>query len=255
VVLAALPGEYTTVLGRQLAEVLKAATNSGQRPLMVTLANEYISYHTTKDEHDLQHYEGGSMLFGPKAIGKIEKTLTDLGKNLRSFNTRKTIVKLEYETGGKKSFGLGEYHALLHMDRLKDTYTSLSNVLMDEKTGMPVPNNPFFAWVDEDFVWTQDYTKSVTPSVKLEIKSNGEWRPYTIKGVPENDRGLNFVTTLTGAFQWKSRWITTWMAPEGVDDQAILRFKVKSKRPTPFISKEFKLAEIRKKWGLVDFKR
>ena len=48
------------------------------------LANEYLSYFTTPEEYQRQHYEGGSTLYGEFSSNLIEQTLVDLSHRLVS---------------------------------------------------------------------------------------------------------------------------------------------------------------------------
>jgi len=65
--MVAIPGEITTMAGRRLREtVLGEFSQIGVKHLaLATYANEYSQYISTKEEYDMQHYEGASTLFGP----------------------------------------------------------------------------------------------------------------------------------------------------------------------------------------------
>ena len=64
--LVSYPGESTKEVGARLrAAVGSAVAGSGISRVVVSgLANEFILYFTTPEEHDRQHYEGGQTLFG-----------------------------------------------------------------------------------------------------------------------------------------------------------------------------------------------
>jgi hypothetical protein len=47
------------------------------------LANAYLQYVTTADEYQLQAYEGGSNLYGPRTLGIFEKRLRVLARSLK----------------------------------------------------------------------------------------------------------------------------------------------------------------------------
>ena len=82
--LAAVPGEMTTEMGRRLrASVGAAVAGAGIRKVLVAgLANEYIYYWTTPEEYQAQHYEGGSTLYGPYAGNFLLASHVDLGGRL-----------------------------------------------------------------------------------------------------------------------------------------------------------------------------
>jgi neutral ceramidase len=85
-VLLGTPFELTTMAGRRLREtILNTLKSSGINYLaLATYANAYAGYVTTKEEYDIQHYEGASTHFGPYTLmalqqefGKIAKALKD----------------------------------------------------------------------------------------------------------------------------------------------------------------------------------
>jgi neutral ceramidase len=82
--LASVPGEMTVAMGRRLRSAVLAAVG----PLGVTrvdvagLANEYLSYFTTPEEYEEQHYEGGSTMYGRWSSYFILDSLVDLGTRL-----------------------------------------------------------------------------------------------------------------------------------------------------------------------------
>jgi neutral ceramidase len=69
-VIVGVPAEITTMAGRRLrATVLGELSSIGVKHLAITAyANDYSQYITTKEEYDMQHYEGASTLFGPRTL-------------------------------------------------------------------------------------------------------------------------------------------------------------------------------------------
>ena len=89
-VLLGTPFEITTMAGRRLREsILEILKNVGiDNLVLATYANAYSGYVTTKEEYDVQHYEGASTHFGPYTLmalqqefGKIAQAMKD-GKNV-----------------------------------------------------------------------------------------------------------------------------------------------------------------------------
>ena len=82
--IVSVPGEATVGVGQRLRDaVTKAVAGSGITHIVVSgLANEYISYFTTPEEFDAQHYEGGSSLYGRLESLMIQFGLTDLATDL-----------------------------------------------------------------------------------------------------------------------------------------------------------------------------
>ena len=79
-----VPGEMTVGMGSRLrSDVLRAAAGSGVRFAVISgLANEYLSYFTTPEEFEAQHYEGGSTLYGEYSSVFLEQRLVALVRNL-----------------------------------------------------------------------------------------------------------------------------------------------------------------------------
>lgn len=253
VTLVTLPGEFTTMLGRRISKSVAHATGSPDKVLLVGLANEYLSYFATEEEYRVQHYEGSSMLYGPLAGAKIEADLVSLASELAQIPHRDKALSYLYPAGPSKHFGVDSFDFLKHNERYEVSYVTLGNVLMDGATGIPTAYNPFMVWIDEDPVWTYDVEDArPTPRIRIErLEKGAEWTPLVVQGTPETDDGVDFVTIVVGSFAGKSRWISIWMAPDGVDENARLRFVVEGTSGHTFHSREFTLARARENWGLV----
>lgn len=85
-VLIAHPGEITTMAGRRLRKtVLDILEPAGiNHAVVVSYANAFSSYTTTKEEYDRQHYEGASTLYGPYTFGAYQQVNAKLAEALRS---------------------------------------------------------------------------------------------------------------------------------------------------------------------------
>ncbi|XP_017780486.1 PREDICTED: neutral ceramidase [Nicrophorus vespilloides] len=73
VVIAALPGEFTTMSGRRMKKVIKETVleNGGSEDTKVILAglcNVYTDYITTPEEYQMQRYEAASTIYGPYTL-------------------------------------------------------------------------------------------------------------------------------------------------------------------------------------------
>ena len=67
-----MPGEATVEVGRRARAPRSMARRRRRRSAAIAvsgLANEFIQYITTPEEYDRQHYEGGSTMYGPAAVG------------------------------------------------------------------------------------------------------------------------------------------------------------------------------------------
>ncbi|XP_076396193.1 neutral ceramidase isoform X4 [Megachile rotundata] len=72
VVIAGVPGEFTTMSGRRLREAIKTvmndASNDETSVIVAGLCNTYSDYVTTPEEYQIQRYEGASTIFGPHTL-------------------------------------------------------------------------------------------------------------------------------------------------------------------------------------------
>lgn len=67
VIIAAVPGEFTTMSGRRLRNAIKG-DNENIKVILAGLSNSYSSYITTPEEYQSQRYEGASTIFGPYTL-------------------------------------------------------------------------------------------------------------------------------------------------------------------------------------------
>jgi neutral ceramidase len=84
-VLAGIPAEITTMAGRRLKEaILGSLSETGINYLaLATYANAYAGYITTKEEYDVQHYEGASTHFGPYTLMAFQQEFRKLARALK----------------------------------------------------------------------------------------------------------------------------------------------------------------------------
>ena len=253
-VLATLPGEFSMMLGRRISRDIRRRCR--HPVVLVSLANEYVSYFTTPEEYDAQHYEGASMLYGSNAGMRILTKLSELAGRLGKAKRRKSKFKYSYNPGIRHSFNVGAFDFLSHLERLKATYYTLHNVLMNAEKGIPIPDYPHLVWIDKNPEWHSNPAdmKQVSPIVQVEAYKDGTWGPLLVDGIPETDSGVNFVTAVIGTLFEKTRWITYWMPPANVDESIGLRLRVEGISGT-FVSRAFSLATIKEYKGYLGLVR
>ena len=89
IALVAVPAEFTTMAGRRLRRTVEealfpmAAGEHDPQAVIVGYANGYAGYVTTKEEYDMQHYEGASTHFGPHTLEAYQQEFAKLAKALR----------------------------------------------------------------------------------------------------------------------------------------------------------------------------
>ena len=88
-VITAVPSELTTMAGRRLRDtVLNELRGTGIEHLaLACYANDYAQYVSTKEEYDMQHYEGASTLFGPWTLEALQLKFAALARALKNGNT------------------------------------------------------------------------------------------------------------------------------------------------------------------------
>ncbi len=86
VALTAIPGEPTTVAGRRIRKALlpRLASLGVERVVAGGYANGYGGYVTTKEEFEVQRYEGGHTLFGKWTCAAFQTILCRLAEALHS---------------------------------------------------------------------------------------------------------------------------------------------------------------------------
>ncbi|HUR52079.1 MAG TPA: neutral/alkaline non-lysosomal ceramidase N-terminal domain-containing protein [Mycobacteriales bacterium] len=82
--IATIPGEMTVGMGRLVrGAVALTADGHGIKGVQLSgLSNEYLSYFTTPQEYDAQHYEGGSTMYGRESSVLLMQQLQLLTKAL-----------------------------------------------------------------------------------------------------------------------------------------------------------------------------
>lgn len=72
VVIAGVPGEFTTMSGRRLREAIKTVMNDASDDetsvIVAGLCNTYSDYIATPEEYQIQRYEGASTIYGPHTL-------------------------------------------------------------------------------------------------------------------------------------------------------------------------------------------
>ncbi|KAJ8721230.1 hypothetical protein PYW07_002005 [Mythimna separata] len=66
--LAAVPGEFTTMSGRRLRNVIAKTAPEAKKVVIAGLSNIYSDYIATPEEYQAQRYEAASTIFGPHTL-------------------------------------------------------------------------------------------------------------------------------------------------------------------------------------------
>jgi len=79
----AAPAEFTVMAGRRIMDTVQNTLGEQSKYAVVAaLSNAYSGYVTTKQEYDMQHYEGGSTHFGPWTLAAYQQAFYQLASNM-----------------------------------------------------------------------------------------------------------------------------------------------------------------------------
>ncbi|MFZ5569378.1 MAG: neutral/alkaline ceramidase [Thermodesulfobacteriota bacterium] len=82
--IVAAPVEITTMAGRRLRDTVREQLGGLVDHVVITApANAYCSYLTTREEYAVQHYEGGSNMFGPYSLNAFQQEFAAVAAALR----------------------------------------------------------------------------------------------------------------------------------------------------------------------------
>lgn len=85
ILIAAVPGEITTMSGKRLHSAIeKASTGCGvERIIISSYSNAYMGYITTAEEYELQAYEGGHNLYGGGTLSAVIDSYEKIVKKMK----------------------------------------------------------------------------------------------------------------------------------------------------------------------------
>jgi len=240
IVLATLPGEFTTMMGRRIRNELASQLKvSKEKVILLGLSNEYVSYFTTPEEYKAGQYEGGSTLYGGLAgvlVGKRLKTLAEQFSEKPPASNDEPY-KYHYDAGEVQTFStVSKDFKSMEKDALK-THIVKTMFTNGEKPQMydacwdgPAPT----------IAEAKAHDLTMTPSVQVEKKQpDGRWQPLTVGEILENDQGTNFIIQLSMWKKKQSKWCAFWLPSADLNETSPLRFKIIAHDGVAHTSAEF----------------
>ena len=107
-VLGSVPLEITTELSYRIQEGIKKALKEKGEPIhfldLITMANGYAHYATTKEEYREQHYEGGMTVYGGKEGNAVERILSSLATEVAPGGQVQKIEDFKVYPGNRAYF-------------------------------------------------------------------------------------------------------------------------------------------------------
>ena len=187
--MASIPGEATVMVGRAIRQAVTTAMPGIKGVGLIGYANEYLHYFTTPPEFDMQHYEGGSTLFGKYSSLLLEHDLGDLASDLAQGKPAPDPVAFDPRNGvtpDKTPYGSGVDHA--------------------KATAQPGPTariaRATFSWQGSARGLDRPLDRSF---VTIERRGRHSWRRYT------DDLGIQLVWRVDD----KGIYTAQWQVPVG----------------------------------------
>lgn len=209
---ATLPGEFTTVMGRRTASRIAESVGVSRSDVhLIGLANEYVSYFSTPEEYEAQHYEGASTLYGAESGPWIAYNLANLAQKVTPAQGTLARSRYRYEVKPVRHFGLGDLGEapLRHDD-------GLEGLLVDAQH-RPRRDRPHVEW-------TEPPTASLAPGVEPATVPFVRVRDARREIVASAD-GIELLTVALARTATGVRWSVIWL-PEHADPGPYLFFVV-----------------------------
>jgi len=205
IVFCTFPGEFTTMLGYNIKRSLAEKLKTDRLPIPVGLANEYLSYFTTPEEYDAQHYEGASTLYGKPSGLLIEQSLVSLSEQPAN---KKFSGMFTYYPGELPSKGINE---ILEISRNEhpEIKSQWSGCYCKNEHETENRSDTTLYWDDD--LPSLSLEKQTMPSVRVEraLHATQNWN------VIETDENQNMVVTRTST-AWhylSSTWKVVYYHP------------------------------------------
>jgi neutral ceramidase len=236
--LVGLPGEFTTIMGMRVRMAVAASSpHAVPRPITIGLAGEYMSYFVTPEEYTLQHYEGGSTMWGQYSGALLAERIGALARAVAlepDESPRADVLSAHVDPGMQRSFALRPgAHAKRVLRKLDERLREQLGIA-SEPGELPrlelVSNAP----TTSTAIW---------PEVRVEIlDADRRWHPLSRDGVAIDERGVEFVMfpLEIGKHTW--RWAIWWLGelPEG----ATLRLHAYGPDHSEHCSAEFEAGKL-----------
>ncbi|XP_049856239.1 neutral ceramidase-like [Schistocerca gregaria] len=81
-VVMCVPGEFTTMSGRRMRDVVRQVFGQETTPVLAGLCNTYSNYVTTPEEYQVQRFEGAATIYGPHTLTLYLQQYRKLAKSI-----------------------------------------------------------------------------------------------------------------------------------------------------------------------------
>ena len=227
-VLATVPGEFSTMAGRRLAERLRDENDREGHVVVVGLANEYTGYVATADEYAAQDYMAASTLWGP---GEADVFACRL-ELLKSGSLDSTPAATDPTVVKKKRYFPGhppqEYDSRMRFgprgigEQRSAADEELGEILLDHR-GVPARGLPIVFWTETVADEEEEFGAAARRRVSVRRAGQSVERSVSPRAgeAPgsdeiEDDRGTGFITLLRKAPSKKDtnrEMAAIWLGP------------------------------------------
>lgn len=214
-----LPGEFTTTMGMRVREAVAQTGPAGApRPLAIGLAGEYLSYFATPQEYALQHYEGGSTLWGQyagvlvaEALGALAASVELDGQAVASTSAGDSA---HVDPGQRRSFALAPGR------RSRRALAGLGDRLREQLAiEAPIHELPRLELDSAAPAWDGP---AIWPSARVELQGeDGSWAPLRDGGVVVDERGDQFLMFPIRVERERWTWAIWWLGEIPADARAL----------------------------------
>ncbi|MGH1347024.1 MAG: neutral/alkaline non-lysosomal ceramidase N-terminal domain-containing protein [Nannocystales bacterium] len=191
--LVTLPGEVTTILGQRIEQRVDSPRTTLGPTISVGLAGEYVSYFTTPEEFDLQHYEGASMMYG-RLSGEV---LAETAEALAAKPWVDGVGTYDYRGRGRTSLP-----AL--RKKLRRPAKTAAKVVADT---LEVRAAVTVSFDDKGPRWPEAAGGSTTPRVHVQVQGDEGWQWL------DDDDGDALVLYVTKVARDRWTYAATWLEP------------------------------------------
>jgi neutral ceramidase len=184
--LATVPGEMTVEMGRRTRDAIAGAARplGVKRVVLAGYANEYVHYFTTPEEYEMQHYEGGSTLFGKFSSYVVRDALVDLTARLANGQPAPDPHPFDATNG-------------VAPDETAYDPGAESGAPLSQPTTTPRLGRASFAWQGGALGFDRPLDRSF---VRIERRTGRRWREAT------NDLGLLIVWRVDDEGRYTAQW-------------------------------------------------
>jgi neutral ceramidase len=214
--IASLPGEFTTVMGRRVRLRLAAdGDEAGNRVVLIGLANEYRSYFTTPEEYALQHYEGGSTLYGTHSGSLIQTRLSCLAGQEEDCGGIEYALHRDYGPGPETRTGF------VRKPRSQRWLTRRAEQVAESvgPSASQAQARPALRFEDRAPRWSA--ASQVVPHSEIQVARGCDWHTLENAGVPQTGAEYRVLQMVRGLEDEAWEWESTWLTPELSSEQRV----------------------------------